>query len=209
MINSQQKGKEFERQIAKIFSQWWDNTRDSVRRVPLSGGYPKGKTWGDLICYNSCFFPFLISLKKVEGWTLDQLFFNYESCELVQWLHEIRVIFQGYIGRNKLIVERYLLLPILVVAKNRYKPIVLCHVYDLDRLKPFITNSFSVALEVLKFHDIRIMLLDYFLEQLIDIRKDKVLRNDRLDMLYMQMYNVDKQVICSLRQRELGGENGK
>lgn len=205
MINSQQKGKDFERQIAKIFSKWWDDSEDSVRRVPLSGGYPKGKTWGDLICYNSCFFPFLISLKKVEGWVLDQLFFNYTKCKLMQWLQEIRYIFQRYLSHgDKLIMERYLLMPVLVVAKNRYKPIVLCHVYDLDRLKPFVVHNFSVNPEVLKIFDVRVMFLDYFLKKMDILKKDNLLNDGRFESLYGQIYGIDVKVIRMLKSNELG-----
>lgn len=204
-INSMQKGAQFERDMAKLFSQFWDGTLTSVTRVPLSGGYPRGKMWGDLICSNSVFFPFLVSLKKVEGWSLDQLFFHYDRSQIIVWLREIQQIFYKYLKGQKWIESRYLLLPILVIAKNRYDPIVIIDIQDLDRLKPHLIGKLlSDHIQIMRLGDLRICLLQVFFDITKNILSKEKLFQDLLMLnIYTMLYQVDQKYIKAVMDKEL------
>jgi hypothetical protein len=131
------KGKNFEREVAKVFSKFWDSSVDSVRRVPLSGGFPQKGSWGDLRCVNSQYFPFFISLKKVEGWRLEQVF-NLDNCIIFVWYAECRSMFYSFITSKAKEFEVYPLLPLLVCSRNKVVPLVVTRLDDLDILNKLI-----------------------------------------------------------------------
>lgn len=208
MVNSMNKGRDFERLIAKQFSKFWDGTEKSVTRVPLSGGYPRGQTWGDLICCDSAFFPFLISLKKVENWSIDGLLYSYNNSPIVKWLKEIQHIFIKYLYGKKWLEGRYILFPILVIAKNRYPPIVIMDIQDLDRLKPHIIGKIiSDNIKVIRIYDLRICLLQTFFDITYDILSKKFLFQDMLLLnVYNTLYKVDQKYIKAVMNKEIMGK---
>lgn len=68
-IKSSDKGKNYERTIARELSKWCGF---ELIRTPMSGAWPG--TSGDILPKNrSQFFPFLVECKKVEGWTMEQI----------------------------------------------------------------------------------------------------------------------------------------
>lgn len=79
---SKRKGSGFERQIAKALSDW---SGVHLVRTPMSGG------WAGSIADvwprdTSVYFPMVIECKKVEGWTLDQVFLG--KGPLIDWLDQ-------------------------------------------------------------------------------------------------------------------------
>ncbi len=66
---SRTKGHGFERQVRNILQDAWDM---QLERTPMSGGWGKMKTGGDILGNDD--FPFYIECRKQETWRLDQLF---------------------------------------------------------------------------------------------------------------------------------------
>ena len=72
-INIVDKGKDYERIIAKKFSQWYNS---EFRRVPQSGGFDKRVISGDIFLVDKIEqknFLFSIECKKVESWEFNPL----------------------------------------------------------------------------------------------------------------------------------------
>lgn len=66
---SSDKGKEYERHVAKVLSEWCGCT---LIRTPMSGAWQG--TAGDIIPKNrSDNFPFTVECKKQEGWVMEQI----------------------------------------------------------------------------------------------------------------------------------------
>lgn len=85
-INSRAKGSRGERQVAKLFKDWWGS---EFTRTPLSGGFATQKfrdEWnasGDLVTSDPT-FPFCVEVKWVEGWSLEQMLSN-KGCLIFKW----------------------------------------------------------------------------------------------------------------------------
>lgn len=85
-INSRQKGKRGEREVAKLLSAWWGAEFTST---PLSGGFST-KTFrndwnaaGDIVTPDHS-FPFTVEVKNCEGWHLEQLLTS-DKCLFYSW----------------------------------------------------------------------------------------------------------------------------
>jgi len=88
---SRNKGRNFELDVAKLFTAW---AGSEFRRVPLSGGWQSSKVvTGDIFLvaeYEAASigdeprvrFPFSVECKKQEGWDFAQLFSDSEKCPL-------------------------------------------------------------------------------------------------------------------------------
>lgn len=77
MVHGKNKGDNFERRIANVFSEAFGI---DIRRTPLSGGWAKGNPGvsGDLVCVDPgpealCY---CIECKNAEGWRLESLFID-------------------------------------------------------------------------------------------------------------------------------------
>lgn len=71
--NGRTKGNSFERLVAKLLSNWWD---EEFHRTPSSGGLHwkrDNRVTGDVVTPENSNFPFSIECKKVEGWNFEQL----------------------------------------------------------------------------------------------------------------------------------------
>jgi hypothetical protein len=85
-INSRQKGARGEREVCKVFAEWWGA---EFSRTPLSGGWATAKTRdsvnaaGDLVCSDTR-FPFTVECKFVEGWSFEQLL-TAPKCNFYKW----------------------------------------------------------------------------------------------------------------------------
>jgi len=99
-FGSRKKGCEFERDLAKMFSEWWGEEK-SFRRTPLSGGWDK-RAGGDLVTPEQ--FRFTIEAKHTETWELHHLLAEpkmrkgkqLEPCELeVHWQQALRETSSG------------------------------------------------------------------------------------------------------------------
>ncbi len=208
MVKSIDKGRNFEREIAKKFSLFWDGTERSVVRVPLSGGFPVFQSWGYLICQSSVFFPFMVSIKKVEKWSLDSIVSNDKNSPIIVWLKEIQSIFRKYLFGQRYFGSRYVLLPILVISKNRFPTLVVMDINDLDRLTPHIIRSvISDNVKVIKMYHLRICKLDDFLDITKSyLSRDKLLYDNILLEVYSQLYQVGSNSIKELVDLELKKE---
>jgi hypothetical protein len=88
---SKTKGRSFEQEVAKLFTDW---AGSKFRRVPLSGGWQSsGVVTGDIFLVAEyevasisdaprVRFPFSVECKKQEGWDFAQLFRDSEKCPL-------------------------------------------------------------------------------------------------------------------------------
>lgn len=113
------KGKHRERELAKIFSLWWTRgeDRNAFRRTPVSGGWPRKRSHGDIIpvSQEAVSFPFIVDVKDrqgVQGIEFVDLLEN-ERSPIFVWFDELTKIIQEnflvHSGKHRL----------LVVHKNR------------------------------------------------------------------------------------------
>jgi len=68
-----EKGAKFEREVAKMFRKY---SGLELYRTPLSGGWGKAKTKGDLVAGEGVDFPYFVECKKQEGWDLWNCLFE-------------------------------------------------------------------------------------------------------------------------------------
>lgn len=86
-INSRAKGQRKEREIVKVFAEWWGS---DFFRTPGSGAFAtRGFTGADIsfagdVVTKDPTFPFCIEVKNCEGWHLEQLFTS-PLCDLYAW----------------------------------------------------------------------------------------------------------------------------
>lgn len=120
---SRRKGVAFEREMSKVFGDWWGAP---VRRTPLSGAY--GPEWGlngDLMFGvrdgKTC--PIHVELKKHEAWRLEGMFDAWENVR--KWWTQAASQSRGLQH-----------IPWLVIARNRVSPIVLLEVEHLAQFVP-------------------------------------------------------------------------
>lgn len=86
-VNSKKKGDGFERKIAKLLSEWWN---ESFERVPASGGLHwknDQRVYGDIIPPEGSNFPFTVECKNRESWNMDSLFSG--SKEIQLWWDQV------------------------------------------------------------------------------------------------------------------------
>lgn len=129
---SKRKGNKAERDIAKLFQEWWGV--GTFVRTPSSGGWATVaaretfRTCGDIITDQKD-FPFTIENKAQEGWTLDQIFYN-ENALVIQWWKQ--TLSETPEGMH----------PLLVIKRNRFKPLVIFQnnlIFDFECKNPQIT----------------------------------------------------------------------
>lgn len=109
-IDVREKGAEFERKIAKLIGNWWE---EEFHRVPRSGGChwrEDHRVSGDLVAPPMSIFPFGVECKKQEDWIIDQLLIGTGKVES-WWTQCIRD------------ASQYSRKPFLIFAKN-YMPIL-------------------------------------------------------------------------------------
>lgn len=79
---SKTKGSGFERQTAKVFEA---ALGIKFVRTPLSGGWGRYQTKGDLVPAPGSYFPYFIECKKGEGWEMWSTLFNNAGPLLNTW----------------------------------------------------------------------------------------------------------------------------
>lgn len=110
MAKSKSKGDRGEREVARIFSEWWG---ENIVRTPQSGGFATKKfrdDWNagsDIVCPDPD-FPFSVEVKNREGWELDAIIHN-PKCPIWEWWEQ--TILESPEGK----------LPLLVFKRNRRK----------------------------------------------------------------------------------------
>lgn len=113
-INGRAKGKTGEREVAKIFAEWWGELEPGCKFVstPLSGGFSTPAMRGDMkvagdLCTNAKKWPFTVEVKRREGWNLKRLFAGKPSPVWAWWRQCVRAAREE--GR----------VPLLMFRKNR------------------------------------------------------------------------------------------
>lgn len=107
---SRRKGSRFEREVAKILSEWWGA---EFARTPLSGGFATKSfrdDWnaaGDLVTPDST-FPFCVECKNNESWDFNQLLTSDKSALCAWWKQTVEECSEG-------------LEPLLIFTRN-YQP---------------------------------------------------------------------------------------
>lgn len=139
---SRTKGQSNERKVAKLFEKWWGGT---FTRTPLSGGWANKAEFnvsGDIISDDPS-FPFIVELKKQEGWTLEQLF--NPGCKIFSWIEQVE---NDSKGTDKI--------PILIFCKNR-SPYYLCYRQtsnlNFKKLNKITFIKDNVGYEIILFED--------------------------------------------------------
>jgi Holliday junction resolvase len=148
-----QKGSNFERQLAKVFSDWCGY---KINRTPLSGGWGNKRehgTCGDLVVERKYYdkFPFCVEAKKQEGWTLDDLIHN-EKTKVKAWWQQCRADAK-HVGK----------IPLLVMARNFVPPVIMMRQkdYSPEGLWTPLSDSFTFYMTTKKRSDeMLIMRLD-------------------------------------------------
>lgn len=116
-INGRTKGARNERELAKVFTEWWG---EQFVRTPLSGGWAKGKksVSGDLVSKeDNTKFPFSLEAKCVEGWTFDVLW-NPGSLIFKWWEQCLEDALNA--GKIPLLVFKRNLKPWFAMTTDRY-----------------------------------------------------------------------------------------
>ena len=171
---SKRKGDSFERQIATKISQWWYNKPDVVRRAPLSGGFSDKLVWGDFIAPED--FPFICSLKKREGWSLEELFSCFVemwqkrrkeagNVGILTWWYEVqKEAYKCYENRG---FWKY---PILVFARNWGPVLVMLRVIDLEQLFPADRPNdlvlFKISVDKIRSNELAVIKLEDFMKNI-------------------------------------------
>lgn len=104
------KGSKFEREVARIFRK---HTGLELHRTPLSGGWGKMKTKGDLVAADGVDFPYFVECKKVEGWDLWNCLFS-GTGPIYQWWEKAK---EQAKAEGKI--------PLLVFAQRARVPVVI------------------------------------------------------------------------------------
>lgn len=111
---SSKKGKRRENEFAKALSKWWTagKTNKAFRRTPLSGGFPKRGSHGDIIPIDPVaqLFPFVIDVKDRKN--VNDLEFAdmlvREKCPLFKWWAELEAVIrdnpQFHAGKMRLMI---------------------------------------------------------------------------------------------------------
>lgn len=121
-MNCQQKGKNFERKVAKILT---EKLGMEFNRTPQSGGMrwaSDNNVYGDIVTPDD--FPFIIECKNRENWNFDQLMKG-ECKEFDSWVKQVEEDCSRYNKNNK---EK---LPLIIFTKNRM-PIYIASPVNLD-----------------------------------------------------------------------------
>lgn len=151
-VNGRNKGSCYERQIAKILTEW---TKVELFRSPMSGGWGSN-TKGDITPKNAqemVDWIFSIELKKHEGWNLEDLVKGTNKGKMLDWWSQC----SGDASKGGKI-------PILIFSKNRDADYVWIRDEDYKKIKHL--GKFP---NLIKFRKYAIFLLDHLLE--IDFKK--------------------------------------
>lgn len=125
-VNTKRKGDNFERKVAKIFTEWFGS---EVRRTPLSGA-----TGIKIDLLGDRRFPFLVECKKDESWRVESVLSD-------------RGAWSGYL--EDLDKQKYSLyyspdkIQLLVIARNYSSIYAIIEDKELEKLKAKCCNGFS------------------------------------------------------------------
>ena len=111
------KGNDFERSIAKKFTEWWGTP---FKKMPASGGLNWASEWhfaGDVLT-NDEHFPFIVECKKHEEWSGLHVVFSADSC-FWKWWDQAAEKAAEEEGKE----------PLLIFAKNRH-PVMVAMEWD-------------------------------------------------------------------------------
>jgi len=122
-INAKSKGNRAERELAKLFKQWWGS---DFARTPSSGGFHTKRFRSDWnaeadIVTTDTKFPFAVECKWQENWFLEQLL---KSSKALPWKWWKQACYQA--GEDKT--------PLLVFKRSRHPWYYMLPVSCADRL---------------------------------------------------------------------------
>lgn len=129
MTNPRTKGSNFEKSVARYFSEWWYNKSFEgvradelpIRRSPRSGGFDKRIAPADLFCVeDSKNFPFLVECKKQEALTWWSLYKDITKTKIYIWWEKL-------LDESKNVGK----LPLLVFSKNHCPVMLVCRGADI------------------------------------------------------------------------------
>lgn len=113
------KGRRREREFAKLLSLWWTGGKNkyAFRRTPLSGGFPKKRSHGDILpaSQDASLFPFVVEIKDRKNFKdleFVDLLVNKKSL-IFRWWEDLRVIIQS---NPMFLSDKH---PLLVLYKRR------------------------------------------------------------------------------------------
>lgn len=133
-INGKQKGAKFERDIAKLLSEWWG---EDFNRVPMSGGLDwqkDNRVTGDIVPPPDSDFPYTVECKKREGWDFEQVIKG--TGEVADWWKQCT--------NDAKKVDK---IPLLIFSKNRSPIYFMVHVDDFNKYG-IKTNYFITTVEL-------------------------------------------------------------
>jgi len=136
-VNGKAKGSNFERKVAKLFSEWWG---EEFHRTPGSGGLKwkdDNSVSGDIVPPKDSKFPFNIECKKHEGWDFEQIIKG--TGNVVKWWNQCTTD-----------ADVFSKVPLLVFSKNRSPIYFMLRYEDFKKLSThgtLLTNYFLTTLE--------------------------------------------------------------
>lgn len=156
--NSRSKGAGFERETAKLLTDWWGV---DFHRVPASGGLhwkDDNRVSGDIVAPPDSDFPFSVECKKVEGWNFEQII---KGTGLVtDWWSQCT--------RD---ADEFNKAPLLIFSKNRSPVFFMVRVEDFKKFE-IKTNYFITTVEL--DEKMECVGIGYF-EKLTAIEKEKII----------------------------------
>lgn len=149
-MNCQQKGKNFERKVAKILT---EKLCMEFNRTPQSGGLrwaSDNNVYGDIVTPDN--FPFIIECKNRENWSFDQ-FMKGECKEFDSWVEQV---IEDCNRHNKNNEEK---LPLIIFTKNRM-PIYVASPVHLDCVRD------SYVDELITWETVSMIYKDWYINKL-------------------------------------------
>jgi len=130
------KGNKFERDMAKVLSEWWG---EEFRRTPLSGGWGEACTTGDIVSVSpKSTFPFSVECKRNEAFKFNTFFQDNNTA-----------LFNSWWKQCCLDAKKAKKLPLLLTKINRNEPLAICYISALvERPYTFILSEAGIPLTV-------------------------------------------------------------
>lgn len=149
MTNPRRKGSKFERDVAKILSEW---SGIELTRTPRSGGMAESFPADVMPKDRLERFAFMVECKHQEGWSVDALIRLWPDYKLVQSWWDQCMSARHYCGR--------FYIPLLLIKKNRYPVLAMLRTCDLPSFHIPVLNYIILD----RARQVVVMLLSEFME---------------------------------------------